>query len=166
MILPHMLAHARPIARLIAALTLLLTGCGMTTITPPPTNDLAGLQRPSSPNTALAAPAGFRPKPDIITPTYDIPPERLFALVNGIVAARPRTQRLSEDKDRFRANDVERSLVFHFPDLIELQVLPADGGRSELVLYSRSVQGHYDFGVNRRRLEAILAKLQASAQAR
>ncbi len=136
----------------------------MKTLTPPPTNDLAGLQRPASPNTALAAPAGFTPKPDIVTPTYDLPPEQLFALVNGIVAQRPRTRRLSENKERLRANDVERSLVFRFPDIIELQVLPAEGGRSELVLYSHSVQGHYDFGVNRRRIEAILAKVEAQAQ--
>ena len=134
----------------------------MSTIAPPPPGDLSGLQRPSSPNTALAGPAGFTPKPDLVTPTYDLPPERLYSLVQGIVGGRPRTQRLAQDPARLRADYVERSLVFRFPDVIQLQVLRAVRGRSELALYSRSLKGHYDFGVNRRRVEAILATLKAS----
>jgi len=43
-----------------------------------------------------------------------------------------------------------------------VQALPALEGRSDLVLYSYSLKGHYDFGVNRDRVAALLTKLDAA----
>ena len=48
---------------------------------------------------------------------------------------------------------VVRSAVLNFPDLVTAQI------SSALVLYSRSVYGHSDLGVNRRRLDTWLAAL-------
>ncbi len=56
---------------------------------------------------------------------------------------------------------VARSAVFNFPDLITAQVNAAGADRSILVLYSRSVYGYADFGVNRQRLDDWLAELRA-----
>ena len=68
-----------PLAWLIG---LILPACGFPRregLPTPPPMDLAHIVRPASPNTALAAPEGFDPPPDIVTPPYPIsrrPPVR------------------------------------------------------------------------------------------
>lgn len=149
-------------AGLMAVASLLLAGCGILgAVAPPPPGDLSGLQRPSSPNTALVAPAGFTPVPDLPTRRYPVPADRLLRAVRGVILALPRSSALAEDPARRRADHVVRSLVFRFPDIVQVQVLPADDGTSDLVLYSYSLMGHSDLGVNLRRVMAILAALDA-----
>lgn len=60
---------------------------------------------------------------------------------------------------------VARSLIFNFPDIIWAQVRPAGAGNSELLLYSRSLYGRSDFGVNRRRVETWLAAVATAVTA-
>jgi len=141
---------------------------------PPPTlMDIAHIERPATPNTALAAPAGFRPTPDIVTPPYHVPPDRLFAIVHDVAATQPRTYEAASFPSARQVHYVARSLVFNFPDLISVQVepapsgttgqaAPADAESSTLVLWSRSVYGESDLGVNRARLGAWLAALDTA----
>jgi len=125
----------------------------------PPLMDMARLSRPASPNTALAAPAGFQPVPDLVTPVYPVSAERLLATVQAVAAARPRTWPAAIYPGQYQAHWVVRSAVFNFPDLVTAQILPARLGAATLVLYSRSVYGYSDLGVNRRRVTAWLAAL-------
>jgi uncharacterized protein (DUF1499 family) len=123
--------------------------------------DPAQIVRPASPNTALAAPPGFQPPPDIAVPPFKLPAERLFDVVRAFAASEPRTYQAALYSDRLQAHYVARSSVFNFPDLIMVQVTPAAAGTSFLFIYSRSVYGRSDLGVNRRRVEAWLAALQS-----
>ena len=149
--------------RLTLALGLMVGGCSMfEEITAPAPGNISALQRPASPNTCLAAPAGFTLTPDLPTGRYDVPPERLLAVVRSVVAGLPRTTELAVDLGLLRADYVVRSRVFRFPDIVLAQALPASDGRSDLVLYSYSLKGHYDFGVNRARVVALLTKLDAA----
>ncbi len=149
--------------RLTLALGLMVGGCSMfEEITAPAPGNISALQRPASPNTCLAAPAGFALTPDLPTRRYDVPPERLLAVVRSVVAGLPRTTELAVDLGLLRADYVVRSRVFRFPDIVLAQALPASDGRSDLVLYSYSLKGHYDFGVNRARVVALLTKLDAA----
>lgn len=140
-------------------LGLLLPACGATGAqgVPATAPDFAHLVRPSSPNTALAAPAVYTPPPDIVTPVYPVPAPRLFAVVQQVAADQPATYRLAVEPATLRAGWVARSLVLNFPDIIWAEVRPAGPDSSELVLYSRSVYGRSDFGVNRQRLVTWLA---------
>lgn len=151
----------RAIARSALMIGLLLTGCGsgVNGIAVPPPMDMTHIERPSSPNTALAAPAEFSPKPDVVTGSYAMPAAALYAAVVAMAEARPRTFLLKRYDDRLQAHFVARSAVFGFPDLIAVQVLPDGADRSRLVLWSRSVYGRYDFGVNRRRVRDWVAAL-------
>jgi uncharacterized protein (DUF1499 family) len=124
--------------------------------------DIAAIVRPAGPNTALAAPAGFNPPPDIVTVPSAVPPERLFALILDVAAGQARTYRAASYPDRLQAHYVARSAVFNFPDLIMVQVEPHGPDRSDLILYSRSVYGRSDLGVNRKRIETWLAALRAT----
>ena len=122
--------------------------------------DIAHIVRPSSPNTALAAPEGFSPAPDIVTPRYDVPADRLFALVQDVAASQPRTFQAALYPDQLQAHYVARSALLNFPDLVTVAVRPDGPDASSLILYSRSVYGYSDLGVNRARVEAWLGALQ------
>ena len=141
------------------ALSVGLTACGsgVEGIPVPQPIDMAHITRPETPNTALAAPAGFTPTPDILTPVYDRSANELYASVIEAAERQPRTYLLKRYDDLKQVHFVERIAVFGFPDLIAVQVLDDGPGRSRLVIWSRSVYGSWDFGVNRRRVQHWLA---------
>jgi uncharacterized protein (DUF1499 family) len=149
-----------PLAWLIG---LVLPACGFPAaegLPPPQPMDVAHLVRPASPNTALAAPTGFSPVPDVVTPRYKLPADRLFTLVRDIAASQPKTYQAALYPEQRQVHYVARSVVLNFPDLIMAQVRTDGPDGSDLILYSRSVYGRSDFGVNRKRVEAWLAALQ------
>lgn len=125
---------------------------------PPPPVDLMRMERPGTPNTALAAPVGFTPAPDIVTRAYPVPPGDLLSAVARVAQRQPRLYVLA--KTDARIDWVARSAVFNFPDEISAQTSAGADGAT-LVLYSRSIYGHSDLGVNRKRIKAWLAALDA-----
>jgi uncharacterized protein (DUF1499 family) len=149
-----------PLAWLIG---LVLPACGFPAAQGLPTPQLmqvAQIVRPSSPNTALAAPAGFTPPPDVVTPRYNIAADALFALVQGVAVSQPRTYQAALYPDQLQVHYVVRSALLNFPDLVMVQVRPEGPDGSDLIMYSRSIYGRSDFGVNRKRVEAWLAAIQ------
>jgi hypothetical protein len=128
--------------------------------TPPPM-DMAAIVRPTTPNTALAGPAGFFPMPDIVVPPFPVPPGRLYAAIQSAAAGQARTYLAAEYGYILQAHYVVRSATLNFPDLVTVSVSGSGEGPSTLVVYSRSVYGHSDFGANRKRVEAWLAALNA-----
>ncbi len=146
-------------------LGLLLPACGSGTdgVATPPPMDMAGLVRPRTPNTALAAPAGFIPTPDVVTPVYPQPAAGLFAAICDVAARQPRTFKQVAYADRLQAHFVARSALLGFPDLVTIAAAPHGAGSATLVIWSRSVYGRSDLGVNRKRVDAWLAALDARA---
>ena len=133
---------------------------GATGLPLPPLMDMAHIERPASPNTALAAPAGNKPAPDIITPRFPLATPQLYDLVIAVAKQQPRTFIAAEYPAEHQVHFVARSAVLNFPDLITAQVTAAPGG-STLMLYSRSVYGYSDLGVNRQRLNAWLTAVES-----
>ncbi len=127
----------------------------------PPPGELTHLLRPSAPNSALAGPAGFAPRPDLVLPPYPVPAARLYAAVRAVAAGQERTFLQAEDPATLEVRYVARSAVFNFPDLIVAQVSSRAEDSSVLVLYSRSLYGRSDLGVNRARIAAWIAALDA-----
>lgn len=153
-----------PLAWLLGFLLPACSGIGAHGLPVPPPMDVRLIVRPASPNTALAAPDGFRPPPDIVTPVYPVPAEHLYASVQAVAAAQPRIYAAAAYPDRLQADWVARSAVFNFPDTIMAQVSPAGRNKATVVLYSRSVCGYSDLGVNRHRLAAWLAALNQTIE--
>ncbi|HXT82200.1 MAG TPA: DUF1499 domain-containing protein [Acetobacteraceae bacterium] len=146
-------------------LGLFLPACGYPGISGLPVPrlmDMTHITRPDTPNTALAAPAGYSPPPDIVTPVFPITASSLLAKVMLVARAQPRTFQAAEFPRQMQVHYVARSRIFNFPDLVTVQVAPAAAGSSTLVLYSRSVYGRSDLGVNHKRLETWLSALQHS----
>ncbi|MGC9271009.1 DUF1499 domain-containing protein [Acidiphilium sp.] len=151
-------------------LSLVFPACGKMGaqgVTPPGLVDFNHLVLPKSPNKALAAPAGFKPTPDLITPRYHVAPAALFAIVGQVAANEARVFSLDHYPADLQAAWVARTPTANFPDVIELAVRPDPAGGSDLILYSHSIYGQSDFGVNAARVKkwlgAIEAKVVASA---
>ncbi len=119
------------------------------------------LARRSRPNDALACPEGFcrNARPDIVSPVFPVPAERLRELVAGVAREDPETQIVYsarfEDQDRY----VARTRIMRFPDTINVLIIPISADASTLALYSRSQIGYSDWGVNRKRLERWLERI-------
>jgi uncharacterized protein (DUF1499 family) len=165
-----------PFAWLIGLLLPVCAASGAGGLPVPPVMDMAKIERPATPNTALAGPAAglavgpavagqsaTMPPPDIVTPVYQVPAAQLFAAVQSVAASQPRTFVAATYPDRLQAHWVVRSAVFNFPDLVTAQVVAQGAAASTLVLYSRSVYGRSDLGVNQARLRTWLGALATMA---
>lgn len=148
------------LARLIGIFLPVCGASGAGGLPTPALLDMTHIQRPASPNTALAAPAGADPAPDIDTPVFPVPASRLYDAVLALAADQPRTYLAAAYPAERQVHFVARSAWLNFPDLITAQIGEAGREASTLVLYSRSVYGYSDLGVNRRRLSDWLAAVR------
>ena len=122
--------------------------------------DWARLTRHATPNDALVCPAGHCPNAtsDSESKVYAVPPAELLARVRKIALAEPDTRELSGAPDN-AARFLQHTRLMRFPDTIDVQAFPAGENRSTLAVYSRSLLGRRDFGVNRARIARWLAAL-------
>lgn len=122
--------------------------------------DFATLTRRRSGNDALVCPPGHCPAAasDWDAKTYAMGPDRLIGRIKTIALAEPRTRLI--DGAAESARFVQYSRLMRFPDTIDVQAFPAGAGQSTLAVYSRSLVGSRDFGVNRARVARWLAALE------
>jgi uncharacterized protein (DUF1499 family) len=129
-----------------------------------PVVDFATLQRNPTPNQYLLCPASLcTTQTDGAAPVFDMTAEKLQAAWDQMIAEQPRVQVLRRDITNIQVDYVQRSRILRFPDLVTVRFLPVDDAHATLAIYSRSVYGKGDFGVNRDRVEHWLAKLKAQA---
>ena len=124
--------------------------------------DFAALRVPDSPNACLAGPPGGNPASQITVPPFRADPDRAFAVLRDLGGRFPRTTPLAAWPDRRQAQWVARSALLNFPDLVAAGIVPQPNGGSGLFLFSRSLFGYSDLGVNRARIEAWLATFRTS----
>ena len=79
------------------------------------------------------------------------------SISSGVVSAMPRTVVVTATDTYLRAES--RSRLWKFVDDLELSLSPADGW---IQVRSASRVGYSDFGVNRRRVEALREELRAA----
>jgi uncharacterized protein (DUF1499 family) len=132
---------------------------GASGLPPPKLLDFAHFERQAASKSALAAPAGFAPTPNLVTPIYPVAAPQLYAAIRAVAERAARTYAAGEYPAALQMHWVVRSAVFNFPDLVTAQVAPRGPDASVLILYSRSVYGRSDLGVNRKRLAAWLEAL-------
>jgi uncharacterized protein (DUF1499 family) len=122
--------------------------------------DWQTLTRHATPNDALVCPAGHCPnaRPDWDAKAYAMPPGDLLVRLKGIALAEPGTKELDRGNGDRTARFVQYSRLMRFPDTIDVAVFPA-GDKATLAIYSRSLIGRKDFGVNRARVRRWLAAL-------
>ena len=121
--------------------------------------DMAKLERPMTPNTFLAGPAGSTPTPDVEIGPFAMSAAALYEAARMAFGRQNRTFVAAEFPDRMQLHYVVRSALINYPDLVTVQIHALDGTHSTITVWSRSVYGRRDFGVNRERTEAWLAAL-------
>ncbi len=139
---------------------LALFASGASGLPPATPVEFASLVLPRSPNTCLAAPASHPGFKHIETPLYPMSPAALIDRLLRLADNMPRTTRMAHWAERHQAQWVERTPLMNYPDIIMAEAAPAPGGAS-LFLYSRSLLGYHDLGVNRARVVRWLAALAA-----
>ena len=123
--------------------------------------DFANLRLADKPNQFLLCPPDLCSiKPHADSPVFDIPADRLLLRRRDVLAAQPRIEIMAEDKDSQQFDYVQRTARFRFPDLITVRFISVSSAQSTLAVYSRSVYGKSDFGVNRDRIDTWLKSLQ------
>lgn len=133
---------------------------GAAGLPPPELLDFATLALPPSPNAALAAPAGDA-RAVVPTPPLPVDAATAWPLLLAMGDAQPRTHRRAAWPERRQAQWVARSALLNLPDIVTAELVAAPDG-ARLFLYSRSLLGWSDMGVNRRRVEAWVAALDAA----
>ena len=117
----------------------------------------ASLTPTDRPNRFLMCPRELcRAEPDRVSPEYDVTVSRLLDWWLIMIEAQPRVERLATETESMQYHFVQRSELFGFPDLITVRFIAPGDDRSTLAVYSRSIQGYYDFGTNRARVESWL----------
>ena len=123
--------------------------------------DFADLELTEKPNQFLVCPPGMcNAVPHANSPMFDISVDQLRQRWREVVAARPRVELLVADQERQQFDYVQRSARFRFPDIVTVRFISVSPSQSTLAIYSRSVYGKSDFGVNRQRIEAWLEILR------
>ncbi|MBO0664480.1 DUF1499 domain-containing protein [Jiella sp. MQZ9-1] len=122
--------------------------------------DFASLQRRSAPNDALACSPNLCSQPvDIVLPLFAVSPATLMVRLDALIVTMGSAKRVDRRFDAAYRRYVFRSAIFRFPDTLDARAMPTHDGRTALELYSRSLIGRGDFGVNRARLQTIATGL-------
>ena len=123
--------------------------------------DFADLKLTDNPNQFLMCPPGYcNANPHADSPVFDVSVEQLRERWRDIVTVQPHVKLLAEDKEGQQSDYVQRSARFRFPDIITVRFISVSSSQSMLAIYSRSVYGKSDFGVNRERIDAWLKTLR------
>jgi uncharacterized protein (DUF1499 family) len=124
--------------------------------------DWATLRRSPTPNDALVCPPAVCPnaKADADARVYPVSLAELLANIKRVALAEPLTSELKCDPDCDRiARILQLTRLMRYPDTVDIEVFAAPAGAT-LAIYSRSLVGGSDFGVNRKRIERWLAALE------
>ena len=125
--------------------------------------DFAALRRRPSGNDALICPPGFcgSATSDAQAPVFRLSPDALDARLAAMARADAKVEELPDSAPLHR-RFVQRTSLLGYPDLIDAVVLPSGPDGATLALYSRSLVGRKDFGVNGARVRLWLAALNAA----
>ncbi|HNB28017.1 MAG TPA: DUF1499 domain-containing protein [Alphaproteobacteria bacterium] len=125
-----------------------------------PIIDFATLQRADTPNQYLACPNDLcRAYIDDLPPVYAASVAEVRSAWEAMLQAEPRVVELRRDPQGTQIDYVQRSRLLRFPDLITIRFIPLDDKRTTLAIYSRSIYGEGDMGVNKARIRGWVAKL-------
>lgn len=145
-----------------------LAGCAGANLPTAPV-DPKTVSAPSSPNWALGAPkeAKTTTRPTHEVPVFATGPEELLGYLDTVATQDGRVEVVASDNAALTRTYVQRSRVFGFPDIVSVQAIDLGfgdaGQRASVLLYSRSIYGYSDLGVNAARLDRWITGLTKRA---
>jgi len=130
-----------------------------------PVTNFKTLELSSSPNQYLICPKNYciasinKEAPQFSNSAFE-----LSQRWKKMIAAQPRISHLKSSKDGQQIDFVQRTELIRYPDIITVRFVPIDAATSTLAIYSRSVYGKSDFGVNKTRIDAWFSELSLVPQ--
>lgn len=122
--------------------------------------DFKHLTLPQKPNYYLVCPRNYCNVPaQAIAPTYALSLEQLQQHWQQMLAKQPRTHMTQQLKTQHHYQYVQYSLIFHFPDYIDVQFIPITPHQTTLAIFSRAKYGYSDFKVNEKRIKQWLQQI-------
>ena len=121
------------------------------------------LERPTRPNTALAAPPGIcaMATPDMDAPVFQMSPDALYQRVEKYITDQRGWHIRNSDSGVRQLSCVAITSVLKFKDDLDVQVLELESGHGATVaVYSRSRVGYSDLGANAKRIRKMLDELE------
>jgi len=135
---------------------LLLAGCS-----PMLTPNFQQLTLPGIPTYYLVCPKDYcNVIPDGISPVYPVSAENLFNAFNQIVARERYTHFIYSMPEQGQFELTARSMV-GLPNDVAVQFIALSDTTSTIAIYSKSRYGIFDFGGNKRRINAWLSALNS-----
>jgi uncharacterized protein (DUF1499 family) len=128
---------------------------------PVPVLDFRTLQRRDTPNQYLMCANELCRTAwiDDLPPVYAADLEEVRAAWEALMQAEPRVRELHRDETGTQIDYVQRSRLFRFPDIITIRFITLRPHRTTVAIYSRSVYGEGDMGVNKARIRGWITKL-------
>jgi hypothetical protein len=127
---------------------------------------IAEFRGPLPGNGFLACPERYcAVAPDLTSPAFPVEVDRLHALWPQAFQGERGIVTLLEEPNRRRLVLVQHSALLGFPDVITVEFVPLEPNRSSVALYSRARYGKLDFGINRKRVERWISRLEQLAAA-
>jgi Protein of unknown function (DUF1499) len=128
--------------------------------------DFATLRLHERPNQYLVCPKGLcAAAAHRESPAIALPVEKLEAKWRALLTRKAGAVQFAHDKERRQFDVVLRTSMLRFPDVVTIRFIALDAERSTVAVYSRSLYGRSDFGVNRARVDGWLAELAAGGEA-
>ena len=121
------------------------------------------LQPPDRPNRHLVCPPDLCRKADGESPVFPVAVEAQAKAWDRLIE-REGARRFARQDGQSQAGQIDvevRTPWLRFPDLVTIRPIALGPDRSTVALYSRSLYGHSDFGVNAGRLRSWLGALEA-----
>lgn len=96
---------------------------------------------------------------DDLPPVYAATVAEVREAWEAMLAREPRVREVRRDMQATQIDYVQRSRILRFPDIITIRFIKVDDRRTTIAIYSRSVYGRGDFGVNKARIRAWVGRL-------
>eukprot|EP01041_Mallomonas_annulata_P008901 gene8901-18422_t len=115
----------------------------------------------NTPNEELICPPSYCPNYAYATksPVFLCNKSTLSCAWDKMISMQPRISNVADDPTTNRKTVVQRSFLCRWPDVITVQFIDLDGGKSTLAMHSYSIYGASDLGVNANRVSTWMSAL-------
>ena len=113
----------------------------------------------------LSSPKGWREDADQASPNFPLSRDELWMVWIQVTSNSKRIVETQLDENAKQSYHVQLTPTLRFPDDVRAEIVALPDGSSSILLYSQSRYGLYDFGVNRKRVERWLGRLDRRVMA-
>jgi hypothetical protein len=156
--MPNKKIHSVSMLIVLATLASGLTACGGTPAKEPV--NFGTLNRGNPNNSYLVCPPFYcRIKADRDVGVFKVNIEKLKQAWHNAAAKQSRWSEFWKSGAGGQVQYIQRTAILYAPDHVTVQFLPLADDQATMAVFSRSLYGLYDFGVNKKRVEELVGEV-------